>query len=140
MSQNFHELARAVIIDQNHILLCKSKTEKHGFYFLPGGHVELGETSQEAVLRELFEETGISFCITKLLGNLTYSFIPADPQKACHTKENNVIFLAYAPEISLGLPLVQIEEHIELEWVPLAMLNSIDLKPKGLKALIKKNL
>ncbi|MDP1975362.1 MAG: NUDIX domain-containing protein, partial [Alphaproteobacteria bacterium] len=55
---NIHVLSRAVIIDQDHILLCKTLDLQINFYFLPGGHVEHGESVCEAVLRELKEESG----------------------------------------------------------------------------------
>ena len=37
------------------------------FFSFPGGHVELGETTEEALLRETFEETGLEIKINNLL-------------------------------------------------------------------------
>jgi ADP-ribose pyrophosphatase YjhB (NUDIX family) len=53
-----HVLSRAVVLDQEHILLCKTLDLPKAFYFLPGGHVEHGESATETVLRELQEEAG----------------------------------------------------------------------------------
>ncbi len=137
MKQSIHILARALIIDQEHILLCKSKTLKHQFYFLPGGHVESGENPKEALARELQEETGESFIIEELLWDFDYSFEPKNNQKICHTHERNIIFKAKTVHVTVDKPLKQIEDHIELVWAPLATLEMIDLKPQELKTLIK---
>ncbi len=52
MNQNtIHVLARAVLIDQGHILVCKTLDLPANFYFLPGGHIEPGESASMALLR-----------------------------------------------------------------------------------------
>jgi len=48
------------INDNNEILLVKRGVEPDiGSWCLPGGFIELGETSEQAVKRELLEETGV---------------------------------------------------------------------------------
>lgn len=51
---------------------------------LPAGHVEIGETTQATALRELYEETGLTFdSLTRTdLVDLNLFAIPANPQKA----------------------------------------------------------
>ena len=49
------------------IVLIERRYEPLG-YALPGGFVEVGETVEEAVLREVKEETGLDAQIVKLLG------------------------------------------------------------------------
>ncbi len=41
------------------LLVLRGKQPSKDLWSLPGGHVELGETLEEAALRELLEETGI---------------------------------------------------------------------------------
>ena len=58
-----------VIDDRGRILLVKRNIEpKSGEWCLPGGFMELGEKPNEAALRELTEETGLSGNIDSLLG------------------------------------------------------------------------
>ena len=137
MLDSIHHLARAIIIDQHHILLCRSATAKHNFYFLPGGHVEPGEDSESALLRELQEEIGQLFVIDRLLGDFDYQFVPNNLQKACHTHERNVVYLAHASMVTVDKPLVQQENHIEFIWMPLVQLDEIELKPEIVKTFIK---
>jgi nucleoside triphosphatase len=44
--------------DKNQLLIVKTHKWK-GNYTIPGGHVELGERLEEAVKREIWEETGL---------------------------------------------------------------------------------
>ena len=37
-------------------------------YFLPGGHVEVGESAENALIRELREELGVNCSIKQFLG------------------------------------------------------------------------
>lgn len=132
---NAHILARAVIIDQNHILLCKTRRHKNNYYFLPGGHIENNETAQDALSRELMEEAGVSATIHRFLGCLEYQFTP-DKKEPCHTHEYNFLFKASSSELLAQTPIPHLEEHIELIWVQLDTLINIDFRPTALKELL----
>lgn len=68
-----------IIVDDNRILLIKRKNEPfRGYYALPGGFVEYGETVEEAVYREILEEVGIEVNIEGILG--VYSSPNRDPR------------------------------------------------------------
>ena len=55
--------------DKGRILLVKRKVDpKKGEWCLPGGFMELGESPEAAVLRELVEETGLVGEVTGLIG------------------------------------------------------------------------
>src|SRR3990167_11223635 len=50
-----------IVVDKKHVLLVKRIIEPYkGYWTLPGGHVDYGEELEEAVCREVLEETGIS--------------------------------------------------------------------------------
>lgn len=53
--------AIAVVIRHNKVLLvCRGQEPNKGRWGFPGGKIEIGETIEEAALRELKEETGIT--------------------------------------------------------------------------------
>ena len=54
-----------IIIKDNKVLVQKAK--KFEGYVLPGGHIELGELSKEAMLREIKEETKLDVKINYLI-------------------------------------------------------------------------
>ncbi len=109
---NIHVLSRGVIIDQNHILLCKTRDLTFNFYFLPGGHILHNESLKTALLRELKEETGAECIINKFLGCLEYGF--KSDHKMCHDHEYNFIFEAESEALKLNRTLPPLEAHIEL--------------------------
>ncbi|MEZ0361203.1 MAG: NUDIX hydrolase [Hydrogenobacter sp.] len=59
------------------IVLIERLYPPYGFA-LPGGFVQIGETVEEAVIREIKEETGLDASIRKLLG--VYSHPNRDPR------------------------------------------------------------
>lgn len=63
--------ASAIVVadKKSNLLLVKRKVKpKRGYWSLAGGFMELSETPEEAALRELKEETGVSGTIRALLG------------------------------------------------------------------------
>lgn len=69
----------AVIILNGKIVLIERKNAPYqGKYALPGGFVDIGETTEKAVEREVNEETGLTIEIVKLLG--VYSEPSRDPR------------------------------------------------------------
>jgi 8-oxo-dGTP diphosphatase len=63
--------ACVVLIDDRHrLLLVKRRVApKPGMWCLPGGFVECGETPEQAALRELHEETGLTGRVNTLIGD-----------------------------------------------------------------------
>ena len=53
--------AYAIFIREGRILLMQYKKEgRHGLWGLPGGNIDIGETIEMGLAREVFEETGIT--------------------------------------------------------------------------------
>jgi len=69
----------AIIIHDSKIVFVRRKNSPFkGIFALPGGFVEVGETTEQSVVREALEETGLSIEIVKLLG--VYSEPSRDPR------------------------------------------------------------
>ncbi|ODS50116.1 MAG: nucleoside triphosphatase, partial [Halanaerobium sp. 4-GBenrich] len=57
----------AVIFNpENKVLICRS-TKWNSKYIIPGGHIESGEKMEEALVREVKEETGLEIYDIELL-------------------------------------------------------------------------
>ena len=63
----------AIILDKDRILLEKRKNSpSKGKWSVPGGLVDLGETTEEAVIREVKEETGLEVYDPRLVDVVSY--------------------------------------------------------------------
>ncbi len=134
---NIHVLSRGVLVDDGHILVCKTLDINPPFYFLPGGHIENGESAEQTVKREILEETGQACQVGKLLGCLEYSFEPGH-SSICHNHEYNFFFLVNSPSLKVGQAIPQMEKHIKVLWHPMEKIKDIDFRPEPLKALLPK--
>ena len=60
----FRYRSAAIIIENDCVLFVGNSREN--YYYSVGGGVKMGETAEEAVLREVYEETGINYEIDRL--------------------------------------------------------------------------
>ena len=90
----------------------KDATGKRILWSLPKGHIEEGETPEEAALREVQEETGIVSVIEKSLGVIDFWFMAGG--KRIHKTVHHYLFRE-----SGGLLAAQESEVDEVAWFPL---------------------
>ena len=112
------------------------------FWSYPGGHVSLWETTDDAVLREVLEETQIECKIQKLLATVQL-FFKRDDGKPFH--EIGFYYLLN-PKKDIKTINFNFEEndkgkirHHQFRWVDLDTLESMDVRPASLKNVIKNN-
>jgi len=79
---------------------------------LPKGHIEIGETPEEAALREVMEETGIESQIFRSLGIIDFWFMAGG--KRIHKTVHHFLFREVG-----GLLAPQVTEVDEVAWFPL---------------------
>jgi ADP-ribose pyrophosphatase YjhB (NUDIX family) len=97
------------------VLLCRRAIEpRHGYWTLPAGFMELGESTSHGATRETFEEAGAQVEIGPL-----YSLLNVP-----HAEQVHLFYLAkmYSPEFSAGeesLGVALFYEH-EIPWAELA--------------------
>lgn len=73
----FNYRVGAIIAKGDQLLLARNPLEKRAFYYSVGGKVRFGESLEEALLRELREETGLD-CKLERLAAIHENFFPDD--------------------------------------------------------------
>ncbi len=121
----FEVIARGLIMKDDKILLCKNKLEGH--YYLPGGHVELGENSKEALIRELEEERGT------LIKNIVFIGVIENIYQKERNNHYEINLIFRAEEENELEDEISREDHIAFEFFSPEKIKEIDLKPKILK-------
>ena len=122
-------IARGVCVKDGKLLLCRAKGGSSTY--LPGGHIEFGETGRAALVREVKEELGVDSSAGAFLGALENSFVQNGKP---HAEINLVYELELADGIDAG-KLESQEDWIEFEWRDLKELDSANLLPEGFRAL-----
>ncbi len=116
-------VARAVIVHDDRILLCRAQGKGH--YFFPGGHIEFGETAEACLVRELKEETGLDLHVGDYMGSAENFFVQ-DGQKR---HEYSFVFVGSLAQSEVRSR----EDHISFAWLPLTEMSATHILPAGLK-------
>ncbi|MHB8652234.1 MAG: NUDIX domain-containing protein [Minisyncoccota bacterium] len=121
-------IARGVCIKEGNILLAYFKEKE--YYFLPGGHVEFGESIGKTLEREMLEETGLSAMAKDLI--LVFEHTWHNKTKLVHEMNYVLMYeLDSPPEIvSATVP------HLEFAWVSPKEFEDIVFLPKEIKEYV----
>ena len=124
-----HVLARALIVQGNSVLICKHKEH----YFLPGGHVENGESLLVALRREFMEELGeFKYSNPEQIGVCENIFIEKNDSTQ---HEINHIFIT---EVDSKVQFESKESFLSFEQIKITDLERVDILPKHLKPVLIK--
>ena len=101
-AKDINKIAKAVIIKDNKaLILLRAGSEAYaGRWDLPGGHLEEGEELKEGLLREVYEETGLTL---------------SEPIESLYTKVNTSFFKAEISPEDIKLS----HEHTEYKFISL---------------------
>ncbi len=121
------------IIKDGKLLVAKCKN--YPCYYTVGGAVEINETSEEAAIREVFEETGFKLEVDRLFC-VQERFFTVGEQR-CH--EINLFYLMKINEDFNVVSNSYTEQSTNetLQWIPLKDMN-VNIVPESLKYLIMK--
>ena len=128
-------IARGVCVVDGKVLLCLPKSRRYSY--LPGGHIEFGETGREALVREMKEETGLDATAGELLGVVESSF-EQDGERHC---EINLIYAMKLQGFKVskfqGFKVESQEDWICFDWVDCDKIDSVNLLPPEMKRYCK---
>ena len=94
-----------------------------GLWSVPGGRVNNGEYLNDAVAREVREETGLSITVDRLLGILE---VVGDP---------HYVILDYMASLDGPDAAVAGDDVAEVAWVPLDEVSALDCTPRFLETM-----
>jgi ADP-ribose pyrophosphatase YjhB (NUDIX family) len=126
-----------IAIHRDHVLLLR--VEPYDFWFLPGGHVEIGEPADTAIIREMREETSLNVKIDRLVWVVEH-FLTLENR---HHHELGFYYLvtppAGAPQLDLNKEFYGIEENgtqLIFRWHRLDTLATLNLEPSFLRTAL----
>ena len=90
--------------------------EFKGGWEFPGGKIEAGETSQDALIREINEELDARINVGELLDTIEYDYPAFHLSMACFLCE-------------LATDHLELKEHEDAKWLTIEELNSVDWLP-----------
>ena len=127
----------AIIIADGEALF--SYGEEAGYYYTIGGGVHIGERAEDAVLREVYEETGGNFSVLRPLG-IVENFFKGDgllDGLDCHTIE---MYYLMKPEVKREYDVGSVTnsgEHEKMCWLPIEKIDEYDVRPGIVKKILK---
>ena len=128
-----------VIIEQGRCLLIRRGSEPlRGEWSIPGGTLEIGESLQKGVARELLEETGVEVRVLDLIEVFDRIFLENETSGAPHTKNPRFHFVIvdYLCERISG-EAVAGGDVTHVEWASEDELENFSLTPTATRVIRK---
>lgn len=143
----FRYRAAAVIIEDGSVLM--AKTDGVDYYYSIGGGVHIGESAEDAVKREVFEETGVSYEVDRLI--FVHENFFTDRQtvgdKLCH---EIALYFLMKPRGTKELPVhesissvgrervywIPVEDYSNFKAFPEFFAKELQILPDGVKHIV----
>ena len=119
-------VVRGIFIRDNKVLVAQATPD---LVFLPGGHLEEGETAAACLARECLEEFGAQVSVGALLGVVESRY--QGGEHAVHQLDLLLEATLSDPEVSSREP------HLTFAWVELDDLDALNLRPAASRALVR---
>lgn len=117
-------IVRGLVRRGSQVLLCRN--DQGLYYYLPGGHIEFGESAVQSLQREFKEECGVDVAV----GPLAMACEVVFRQNAKWRHELNLVFHVQLPSSNVA----SLEPGISFHWIELASVPSADVRPDAVKA------
>jgi 8-oxo-dGTP diphosphatase len=119
--------AYAVVVDgAGNILLALWNERDRPLWSMPGGGVELDETTEQGAIREVKEETGFDVEIDGLLG-IDSVVIPAEIRLSPGDRPLKGVRVIYSAHVTGGVLTNEVGGSTEeARWFPLAAVNGVE--------------
>ncbi|MDD4271372.1 MAG: nucleotide exchange factor GrpE [Patescibacteria group bacterium] len=118
-----------VIYNENGEILLVQLPKWGDYWVIPGGHIELGETSEQALKREIMEETGLE------IDNIEFIGLQDAIDLKNFYKKKHFIFLDYCARVSGG-KITKSDEMEEYIWIkPGEALKTLKIDPATIKTI-----
>lgn len=113
---------KGVIIKDNKVLLVKNERYE---WELPGGRIELGETPEQTLVREIKEELGLVCSIKRIVDSWVFEVV----------FQKHVFIVSYQIEINSENEIMLSNEHLAWEWVKISDLYNINIPTGYIKTI-----
>ena len=134
----FRYRAAAIIVENGSVLLIGN--EKEDYLYSVGGGVHMNETAEDAVIREVFEETGISYEIDRLavihenfwIGNGSF-----DKGMNCHEIAFYFLMKPKGYQVTDTSSFTRFSVRESLHWIPIEDLSKYKHFPTFLQEYLQ---
>lgn len=133
MNQIVRHGAYGIVMQNSRILLTQKKSGPYkGLWGLPGGAIEFGETPEDALRRELLEETALE------AGQLELFYIATSTgEYDNHGEQYGFHHIGIIYKVADTLSKIDRSPEEQMRWIDLAAINQEQLTPFAKEALSK---
>lgn len=133
----FRYRAAAIIIENGCALFAGN--EKENYYYSVGGGVHMNETAEDAVVREVFEETGVHYEVDHL-AVIHENFFGGDGSLEGHKCHEIAFYFLMKPRGIMTLESNSYTQGVkeEMHWIPISEIEKYRAYPSFLKDNIDK--